>query len=64
MTAYAAQGQTLSKGVIVDVHIGGSSSAMSSCAALTRVERRSDLLIYRPCPLHVFNNGQKQGPEL
>ena len=43
MTAHAAQGQTFSKGAIVDLNIGGSSSAMSSYVALTRVERREDL---------------------
>ena len=45
MTAHAAQGQTFSKGAIVHLNIGGSSSAMSSYVALTRVERRNDLLI-------------------
>ena len=30
MTAHAAQGQTFSKGAIVDLNIGGSSSTMSS----------------------------------
>ena len=39
MTAHAAQGQTFSKGAIVDLNIGGSSSAMSSYVALTRVEK-------------------------
>ena len=43
MTAHAAQGQTFSKGAIVDLNIGGSRSAMSSYVALTRVERRSDV---------------------
>ena len=39
MTAHSAQGQTFSKGAIVDLNIGGSSSAMSSYVALTRVEQ-------------------------
>ena len=38
MTAYSAQGQTFSKGAIVDQNIGGSSRAISSYVALTRVE--------------------------
>ena len=42
VTAHAGQGQTLSKGAIVDVDFGGSIRAMSSYGALTRVERRSD----------------------
>ena len=64
MTAHAAQGQTFSKGAIVDLNIGGSSSAMSSYVALTRVERREDLLIYRPFPIDLFTKGQKPGLEL
>ena len=64
MTAHAAQGQTFSKGAIVDLNIGGSSSAMSSYVALTHVERRVDLLIDRPFPRHLFNHGQTRGPEL
>ena len=64
MTSHAAQGQTFSKGAIVDLCIGGSSSTMSSYVAITRVERREDLLIYRPFPLHLFNKGQKPGMEL
>ena len=43
MTAHAAQEQTFSKGAVVDLNIGGSSSAMSSYVALTRVVRREDL---------------------
>ena len=58
MTAHAAQGQTFRRGVIVDLNIGGNSSTMSSYVALTRVEKREDLLIYRPFPLDLFNRGQ------
>ena len=32
---------------------------MSSYVALTRVERREDLLIFRPFPRHLFIQGQK-----
>ena len=64
MTAHAAQGQTFKNGVIVDLNIGGSSSTMSSCVALTRVEKREDLLIYRPFPLELFNRGQKSSMEI
>ena len=64
MTSHSARGQALRKGAIVDLMIGGSTSAMSSSVALTRVERRSDLLVYRPFSLHLFNQGQKPGPEL
>ena len=37
---------------------------MSSYVALTRVERREDLLILRPFPLEIFSKGQKPGMEL
>ena len=59
MTAYASQGQTFKNGVIVDLNIGGSSSTMSSYVALTRVQKRDDLLICRPFPFELFNRGQK-----
>ena len=65
MTVHAAQGQTFSNGAIVDLNIGGSSSStVSSSVSLTRVERREDLLIYRPFPLELFNKVQKPGMEL
>ena len=51
MTAHSAQGQTFSHGAIVDLKLGGSSSAMASYVAITRVERRQYLLIYRLFPL-------------
>ena len=64
MTTHSARGQTFSNGAIVDLCIGGSSSTMSSYVALTRVERREDLLILRPFPLDMFSRGQKPGMEL
>ena len=64
MTAHAAQGQTFSRGAIVDPKIGGSASTMSSYVALTQVERREDLLIDRPFPKELFDKGQKPGLEL
>ena len=64
MIAHSAQGQIFSNGAVVDLCIGGSSSTMSSYVALTRVERREDLLILRPFPLDIFSKGQKTGMEL
>ena len=64
MTSHAAQGQTFNRGAIVDLKIGGSSSTMSSYVAITRVERRRELLIFRPFPIELFNQGQKPGLEL
>ena len=60
MTAHAAQGQTFKNGVIVDLNIGGSRSTMARYVALTRVEKRCDLLIYGPFPLDLVNKGPKQ----
>ena len=64
MTAHAAQGQTFSEGAIVDLKLGGSSSAMASYVAITRVQRRQDLMIYRPFPRELFANGHKPGLDL
>ena len=64
MTAHSAQGQTFSDGAIVDLRLGGSSSAMASYVALTRVKHRKDLIIYRPFPIKLFQDGQKPGLEL
>ena len=60
-TAHSAQGQTFGSGAIVDLNIGGSSGAMSSYVALTRVQTRKDLLIHRPFERQPFNRGQKPG---
>ena len=64
MISHAAQGQTFDKGAIVDLKIGGGTSTMSSYVAITRVERRSELLIFRPFPFEFLNQGQKPGLEL
>jgi len=60
MTSFAAQGQTFSQGAIVDLKIGGSSSIISSCVAITRVENRNDLLMFRPFPLDIFTKGKNK----
>lgn len=65
MTAHSAQGQTFSHGAIVDLKLGGSSSVMASYVAITRVERREDLLIYSLFfPLEMFQAKQKPGRDL
>lgn len=64
MTAHAAQGQTFSNGAIVDLKLSGSSGTMSSYAAITRVERREDLLIYRPFSRNLFVNKERSSLEL
>ena len=59
MTAHAAQGQTFSKGAIVDLNIGGSSRAMCSYVALTGAGRREDLLCFDPFHAIFLARGKK-----
>ena len=62
MTAHAAQGQTLKKGAVVDLQLGTGANPMASYVAMTRVEHRSKLLIYRPFPREPFCKGERKGP--
>ena len=64
MTAHAPQGQTLKQGAIVDLRIGSGPSPIASYVAMTRVERRDGLLIYRPFERALFQRGPREGPEL
>ena len=54
MTAHTAQGQSFNNAAIVDLRLG-SSSAMAPYVAITRVERREDLLILAPFPRTLFH---------
>ena len=56
MTAHFSQGQTFSDGAIVDLRLGGRSTAMASYVALTRIKQRQDLILYRPFPKELFQN--------
>ena len=64
ITSHAAQGQTLKKGAVVDLRIGRGTKPISSYVAITRVESREKLLIYRPFERELFTRGQQRGPEL
>ena len=64
VTSHAAQGQTMKKGAVVDLRIGRGTKAISSYVAITRVENRKKLLIYRPFERERFTQGQQEGPEL
>jgi len=64
MTAHASQGQTFKRGCIVDLRIGNGTNPTASYVALTRVQRREDLLIYRPFERELFTKGQRRGPML
>jgi hypothetical protein len=54
----------LKGGAIVDLRIGRGTSSIASYVAMTRVEKRDDMLIYRPFELDVFAKGAREGPEL
>ena len=62
MTAHAAQGQTLKQGAVVDLRLGRGTNVVTSYVALTRVQSRHDLLIYRPFSLEPFQKGARKGP--
>ena len=63
MTAHASQGQTLKGGAIVDLRKGKGSNPLGSYVAMTRVQSRRDLLVYRLFPLELFTQGPRKGPE-
>jgi hypothetical protein len=64
MTAHASQGQTFKQGCIVDLRIGRGTNPIASYVAMTRVQRREDMVIYRPFERELFNRGPKRGPHL
>ena len=64
ITAHASQGQTLSKGAIVDLQLGRGISIIASYVAITRVETKEQLLIYRPFDREPFMRGAPEGPTL
>ena len=63
MTAHASQGHNLPAS-IVDLQIGHGTSPIASYVAFTRVERRQDMIIYRPFDHSLFTNGSPEGLEL
>ncbi|CAK0800914.1 unnamed protein product, partial [Prorocentrum cordatum] len=59
------KGQTFKEGVIVDLSIGGGTSPLSSYVALTRVQRREDMLIFRPFDIAPYQKkDERKGPGL
>ena len=63
-TAHAAQGQTCKEGVVMDMHIGEAGDPLTAYIALTRVQDRHGLFVYRPFPAAPFQKGAKVGREL
>ena len=63
-TAHAAQGQTCTEGVVMDMHIGEAGDPLTAYIALTRVQDRHGLFVYRPFAARPFQQGAKVGREL
>ena len=52
------------KAAIVDLMHGKGTSSITAHVALTRVCRRDDLIVYRPCVRSAFTGGPIEGPKL
>ena len=63
MTAHASQGRTLAA-AIIDLQLGRGVSIIASYVAMTRVRRKTDILIFREFDREVFNSGPPEGPTL
>ena len=63
MTAHSSQGRTL-KSVIVDLQIGRGVSVIASYVTMTRVKKKTDILIFRSFDQEVFNQGPPEGPSV
>ena len=61
MTAHDAQGRTL-PAAIIDLQLGRGVSTIASYVAMTRVRRRTDILIFRPFEKAEFEKGPPEGP--
>ena len=58
-TAHAAQGQTCKEGVVMDMHIVEAGDPLTAYIALTRVQDRHGLFVYRPFPAAPFQKVAK-----
>ena len=56
--------QTCAEGVVMDMHIGDAGDPLTAYIALTRVQDRHGLFIYRPFAAGPFQKGAKVGREL
>ena len=63
-TAHAAQGQACTEGVVMDMHIGEAGDPLTAYIALTRVQDRHGLFVYRPFAARPVQQGAKVGREL
>ena len=63
MTAHCTQGRTL-PAAIIDLQIGRGVNGIASYVAMTRMRKKTDLLIFRPFDREVFAAGPPLGPSL
>ena len=64
ITAHVAQGQTISQGVITDLCLSHNGNPFTAYVAFTRVQGRSQLLIFRPFDAAPFQKGIGLGRDL
>ena len=63
ITAHSSQGRTLAA-AIIDLQLGRGVNRIASYVAMTRVRKRTDLLVYRPLDRELFTQGPPSGPSL
>ena len=64
ITAHVAQGQTIKEGVMTDLCIGPAGNPFTVYVAITRVQGREKLLIFRPFDARPFQQGIGLGRDL
>jgi hypothetical protein len=64
ITAHVAQGQTIKEGVLTDLCIGPMGNPFTVYVAITRVQGREKLLIFRPFDAAPFQKGIGLGRDL
>jgi hypothetical protein len=64
ITAHVAQGQTIKEGVLTDLCIGPTGNPFTVYVAITRVQGREKLLIFRPFDAAPFQKGIGLGRDL
>ena len=64
ITAHVAQGQTIKEGVLTDLCIGPMGNPFTAYVAITRVQGRGKLLIFRPFDAAPFQKGIGLGRDL
>ena len=64
ITAHVAQGQTIREGVIADLCLAENGNAFTAYVAITRVQGRETIMIFRPFSARPYQKGVALGREL